>query len=162
MIINDLRRRGGGVRKSLRCNDLRRLLFLLDKKNGGRGGTRTQASTILCTALCSALICYFRACTASTLCCASGAERDPSRPVQYERALVSPLYAEFNKDTYWGQVDFNTDLLAPMYPHPEELEVYALKNASLPLVMSEYAHAMGNSLGGFAALAGYERATTSS
>ncbi len=38
LIINDLRRRGGGVRKSLRCNDLRRLLFSLDKKMVGAVG----------------------------------------------------------------------------------------------------------------------------
>ena len=39
--------------------------------------------------------------------------RDPSRLVQYERALKDPNMVEFNAG-YWGQMDFNTDLLAPM------------------------------------------------
>jgi beta-galactosidase len=36
-----------------------------------------------------------------------------------------------------------------MYPHPGEIEHYARRNGTLPLIMCEYAHAMGNSLGGF-------------
>ena len=107
--------------------------------------------------------------------------RDPSRLVQYERALKDPNMVEFNAG-YWGQMDFNTDLLAPMceaalhthrpplplpprsgaqcasrdlhsalcrYPYPHEIEYYARKNGSMPLIMCEYAHAMGNSLGLF-------------
>ena len=42
LIINDLRRRGGGVRKSLRCNDLRRLLFYLTKKWWARWDSNPQ------------------------------------------------------------------------------------------------------------------------
>jgi len=59
--------------------------------------------------------------------------RDRSRPVQYERA----------------QRDWNTDLYVPMYPTPERLVEYAEHNDDRPLVMCEYAHAMGNSVGNF-------------
>jgi beta-galactosidase len=56
---------------------------------------------------------------------------EPSRPVQYERA----------------ELDWNTDIYCPMYPPPDELVRYARNNPSRPLIMCEYAHAMGNSLG---------------
>jgi len=59
--------------------------------------------------------------------------RDRSRPVQYERAVR----------------DWNTDLYVPMYPTPERLVEYAEHNDDRPLVMCEYAHAMGNSVGNF-------------
>ncbi|MGD8320926.1 MAG: glycoside hydrolase family 2 TIM barrel-domain containing protein, partial [Gemmatimonadota bacterium] len=59
--------------------------------------------------------------------------RDPTRPVQYERAGRS----------------WNTDLYVPMYPSFEHLEAYALSDDPRPLVMCEYAHAMGNSVGNF-------------
>jgi beta-galactosidase len=74
--------------------------------------------------------------------------RDPSRVVQYERALKDPLAVSFD-ELYWGNIDENTDLIAPMYPSPDELELYAEANGSLPVVACEYAHAMGNSLGDF-------------
>lgn len=60
-------------------------------------------------------------------------ERDPSRPVHYERALKGP----------------NTDVYCPMYPHPLKIEKYALNNPDKPLIMCEYAHSMGNSTGNF-------------
>jgi beta-galactosidase len=60
-------------------------------------------------------------------------QRDPSRPVQYERA---------------GRA-WNTDLYVPMYPGFEHLETYALGDDPRPLIMCEYAHAMGNSVGNF-------------
>ena len=60
-------------------------------------------------------------------------ERDPSRPVQYEQALE----------------EWNTDIVCPMYPKLEQLEGYAQKHPNKPLIMCEYAHAMGNSLGNF-------------
>lgn len=59
--------------------------------------------------------------------------RDDTRPVQYERALQ----------------DWNTDLFVPMYAGFERLEGYAQSNPERPLVMCEYAHAMGNSVGNF-------------
>ena len=58
---------------------------------------------------------------------------DPSRPVHYERA----------------ELDWNTDVYCPMYPSPDELVAYARTNPSRPLIMCEYAHAMGNSVGNF-------------
>jgi beta-galactosidase len=57
--------------------------------------------------------------------------RDPSRPVHYERAGDKP----------------HTDIVCPMYARIETLEAYALKKQSRPLIMCEYAHAMGNSTG---------------
>lgn len=60
--------------------------------------------------------------------------QDSSRPVQYERA---------------GQ-EWNTDIVCPMYSRPEEIEKYAQDPESdRPLILCEYAHAMGNSLGNF-------------
>ncbi|PRY04303.1 beta-galactosidase [Pontibacter ummariensis] len=55
------------------------------------------------------------------------------RPVQYERA----------------ESDYNTDVIVPQYPHPNWLLKYAQSNPERPLIMSEYAHIMGNSLGNF-------------
>jgi beta-galactosidase len=55
------------------------------------------------------------------------------RPVQYERA----------------EEDYNTDILVPQYPHPEFLKAFAAGKQGRPLIMSEYAHIMGNSLGNF-------------
>lgn len=60
-------------------------------------------------------------------------ERDPSRPVQYERA---------------GK-EWNTDIIVPQYPSPGSMAAFAEKGYNRPLIMSEYAHAMGNSLGNF-------------
>ena len=57
---------------------------------------------------------------------------DPSRPVQYERA----------------QQDHNTDVFCPMYHSLAECEAYLATNPSRPLIQCEYAHAMGNSMGG--------------
>lgn len=67
-------------------------------------------------------------------------ERDPSRPVQYERVQSG-----------WGPTasfDWNTDLLVPMYPSMESLATYADK-FDKPIVMCEYSHSMGNSTGNF-------------
>jgi beta-galactosidase len=57
--------------------------------------------------------------------------RDPSRPVQYERAGLRP----------------HTDIYCPMYPSIEEIAAYASSKPSRPLIMCEYAHSMGNSTG---------------
>lgn len=59
-------------------------------------------------------------------------ERD-TRPVQYEPAKLEPY----------------TDIFCPMYPPIQKLVSYALTNPSRPLIMIEYSHAMGNSLGNF-------------
>lgn len=60
--------------------------------------------------------------------------QDPSRPIQYEQA--------------WMQ--WNTDIFCPMYFTPAKIEEYANDpKADRPLILCEYAHAMGNSLGNF-------------
>ncbi|MBN2138554.1 MAG: DUF4981 domain-containing protein [Sedimentisphaerales bacterium] len=58
-------------------------------------------------------------------------QRDPSRPVHYERAGTGP----------------NTDVVCWMYPSIQGIVNYAKSNPSRPLIMCEYAHAMGNSVG---------------
>ncbi|MBQ5358105.1 MAG: beta-galactosidase, partial [Alistipes sp.] len=58
---------------------------------------------------------------------------DPTRPVHYERA-------EGN--------DF-TDIMCPMYADYERCEKYVTSSPKKPLIQCEYAHAMGNSMGGF-------------
>ncbi|HEU4633115.1 MAG TPA: glycoside hydrolase family 2 TIM barrel-domain containing protein [Flavisolibacter sp.] len=55
------------------------------------------------------------------------------RPVQYERA----------------EWDYNTDMIVPQYPSPNWLKRYSQRDPDRALVMSEYAHIMGNSLGNF-------------
>jgi beta-galactosidase len=64
-------------------------------------------------------------------------QRDPTRPVQYERARLQG----------------HTDIYCPMYSHPDRLAEYAAWQPLLPMprrpmILCEYAHAMGNSLGG--------------
>jgi beta-galactosidase len=58
---------------------------------------------------------------------------DPSRPVQYEQAHGN----EF------------TDIFCPMYYGYENCEKYGQADKNKPLIQCEYAHAMGNSEGGF-------------
>ena len=60
-------------------------------------------------------------------------KKNDIRPVQYERA----------------ESDFNTDMLVPQYPDPISLERFSHTHPSRPMIMSEYAHIMGNSLGNF-------------
>ena len=60
-------------------------------------------------------------------------KKDQSRPVQYEQAGT----------------DQNTDIICPMYPSPATLEELAKKHIDRPIIMCEYAHNMGNSLGNF-------------
>ena len=58
---------------------------------------------------------------------------DPSRPVHYEQAEGGD----------------NTDIMCPMYWSYDECEEYISGNPKKPLIQCEYAHAMGNSEGGF-------------
>ena len=58
---------------------------------------------------------------------------DPSRAVQYEQA---------------GTNDF-TDIYCPMYRDYKGCEAYCQGDIDKPLIQCEYAHAMGNSQGGF-------------
>jgi len=57
--------------------------------------------------------------------------RDPSHPVHYERAQLRP----------------HTDIYCPMYASIEHLVKYASQKQDRPLILCEYAHAMGNSVG---------------
>ena len=59
---------------------------------------------------------------------------DTSRPVQYERAGL----------------DGKTDVFCPMYFGYNDCDYYCKNNPKKPLIQCEYAHAMGNSIGGFA------------
>ena len=58
-------------------------------------------------------------------------ENDGTRPVQYEPA----------------ELEDYTDIYCPMYPPIEKLIKYAQTKPERPLIMIEYAHAMGNSVG---------------
>ena len=66
-------------------------------------------------------------------------EMDPSRPVHYERTF----------DYKDGKNSPNTDIACPMYYKYAQCEEYSLSNPTKPLIQCEYAHAMGNSMGGF-------------
>ncbi len=61
---------------------------------------------------------------------------DSTRPVQYERAVDEPDYA-------------GTDIVCPMYWWYDRCEKYLQSAPAKPLIQCEYAHAMGNSMGGF-------------
>ncbi len=58
-------------------------------------------------------------------------QRDTTRPVQYERAVDGE----------------HTDLYVPMYSRIQDLVRYASRERDKPLILCEYAHAMGNSVG---------------
>ena len=61
-------------------------------------------------------------------------KRDPSRPVQYEGA----------------QLGKHSDIYCPMYSPINKIVDYATKKDTYrPLILCEYAHAMGNSVGNF-------------
>jgi beta-galactosidase len=63
--------------------------------------------------------------------------RDSTRPVQYERAEKST-----------NTTERHTDIWCPMYATIEYIEAYAKNGKNdRPLIMCEYAHAMGNSTG---------------
>lgn len=56
---------------------------------------------------------------------------DNMRPVQYEQS---------------GH-EWNTDIVCPMYAKPQHIEHYAKTYTDRPLILCEYSHAMGNSVG---------------
>ena len=60
-------------------------------------------------------------------------EYDPTRFVQFEQAGT----------------ERNTDLVCPMYADINRLKEHSISKDTRPLVLCEYAHAMGNSLGNF-------------
>ena len=59
--------------------------------------------------------------------------QDTTRPIQYERAGL----------------EWNTDIYCPQYPGVDALEKWGNSQTDRPYIMSEYAHAMGNSTGNF-------------
>lgn len=58
---------------------------------------------------------------------------DPSRAIAYERA----------------ELEDHTELFCPMYASPDDCRRYLASDNTKPLIQCEYAHAMGNSMGGF-------------
>ncbi len=67
---------------------------------------------------------------------------DPTRPLHYEGAVSR------SNGQDWEDGKAATDVTPPMYPTVEEIIAYAQDPAATrPLIMCEYAHAMGNSLG---------------
>lgn len=70
-------------------------------------------------------------------------EYDSSRPVQYEGGVPNRHLAEI------GIEMGKTDIFCPMYFRPEACINYLENNPTIPLIQCEYAHAMGNSMGGF-------------
>ena len=61
--------------------------------------------------------------------------RDPSRVMHYEGG---------------GSCTPATDLICPMYARTQQIESMAKQHPDRPVVLCEYAHAMGNSGGGLA------------
>lgn len=81
---------------------------------------------------------------------------DPTRYLHYEGAQGDPTDPRY-KSSFWPSHVGNptdpkwVDMLSRMYPQPNELESL-IKNTSFdkrPVLMCEYAHAMGNSLGNY-------------
>ena len=58
-------------------------------------------------------------------------EKDDTRPVQYQEASY----------------ENHTDMVVPMYKNVDFISDFAKKNDDRPLILCEYAHAMGNSVG---------------
>ena len=68
---------------------------------------------------------------------------DPSRLIHSETALSD----EYRKTDWLGIIE-GTDVVAPMYPSIEKIIDFAKNsNSPHPLIMCEFAHAMGNSCG---------------
>nr|WP_315251115.1 glycoside hydrolase family 2 TIM barrel-domain containing protein [uncultured Flavobacterium sp.] len=83
-------------------------------------------------------------------------EIDPTRYVHYEGAQGDQTDPRYKKD-FWPSDQGNptdpkwVDMLSRMYPQPSELESL-INNTSFdkrPVLMCEYAHSMGNSLGNY-------------
>lgn len=68
---------------------------------------------------------------------------DPTRPIHNESAICEQAVAD-----RWNENHHGTDVVCPMYPSVQQIIDYAVANSdSRPLIMCEYAHAMGNSCG---------------
>lgn len=70
-------------------------------------------------------------------------EYDPSRPIHNE-----PAICEQGVRDIWNENRHGSDLVCPMYPSVEDIIRHARESDDpRPLIMCEYAHAMGNSCG---------------
>lgn len=68
-------------------------------------------------------------------------QKDPDRSVAYSEIIsYKDTYMEFKEWTY-------SDWAAPMYPFIQECVGYLERTPKKPLILIEYAHAMGNSVG---------------
>jgi len=77
-------------------------------------------------------------------------KKDPGRPIHYERATAL-LGADGPRNSETGDAALAfkcADILSHMYTSPMEWEKIAALNKDKPLVLCEYAHAMGNGPGG--------------
>lgn len=79
---------------------------------------------------------------------------DPSRPIQYEGA-ISQLNNDGSYspkvDIHWNRGYAASDILCPMYPDIHDIVGWVTtQDDPRPLIMCEYAHAMGNSSGSLA------------
>ncbi|MFN2208871.1 MAG: glycoside hydrolase family 2 TIM barrel-domain containing protein [Candidatus Promineifilaceae bacterium] len=67
---------------------------------------------------------------------------DPTRPLHYEGAI------SHRDGRAWSGGERATDIVCPMYPPVQEIEEYGrFPTSDRPLIMCEYAHAMGNGPG---------------
>jgi beta-galactosidase len=79
---------------------------------------------------------------------------DPTRPVHYESGITEDGFVEMSEGRTPDLAEIlarpraETDVIAPMYPPVEDLVAWATRQPpDRPLIMCEYAHAMGNSGG---------------
>ena len=70
---------------------------------------------------------------------------DGSRIIHHEGEGKNP-WAQVVSSLHGGRLDQN-ELWNPMYPHPDVLKEYSACGPERPAILSEYAHAMGNSSG---------------
>lgn len=72
---------------------------------------------------------------------------DPSRPLHYHGAISGPHTLQT-----WGGGKRATDVVCPMYPALDSIEIWAQEATAdhRPMILAEYSHAMGNSNGNLA------------
>ncbi len=74
---------------------------------------------------------------------------DKSRPVMYPMArLITRTPTTARKSGKEAEENYNSDIECPMYVDPEGCEA-TMPLLDRPFILSEYAHAMGNAMGGF-------------
>ena len=78
---------------------------------------------------------------------------DPTRPVHYENAIATrgDERGHTSVRDNWGRGHLATDFVAPMYAQIDDIVTWVTTSDDpRPLIMCEYAHAMGNSSGSLA------------